>query len=257
MKTEQMWAHIHNQVEDAEHARFEEQLAQAPEMKARYRDLQTMDKTLRALLPMAQRSEDELAAMILADWEQTGNQQAAADPQENSGPGKVIVLAPRGRNKAVAMTFRVLALAACLMIAVGIYNLSSQGLRWQAPTFDVSGYRGEASDPAAAGQTAALTEMEQQLKQQIAEHYDAQPTPRSWADRVLGRGRWEISSRWQVLPQNHIYVQVEARPTPGQPPSLTWEEYLTPESQAAQLEALTLRIAGDLCNQLPEPTLRP
>lgn len=178
---EQLWAYVHGELPAGEQDALEKAVKENEALSERLDGIQAMNRQLRDKLPLAGPSLDALEEHILENWEKD-HPAAYQKPQVEKPSKGGSLLGWPGSKKA---WFPPLALAACILIVVGL-NLHDQGpIQWEIETQTLA-YRGnEAPQPVYSQES--LSQAGTQLQKAIDAAYKEEgfrPEP-GWNLKVL------------------------------------------------------------------------
>lgn len=235
---EKAWAYVHGELPEEELPAFEAALRSDPELAAEVAEARKLDRCLAASLPREAETDDAFEDRVLSAWERDQVSAAGESFEEQAEP-------PAGRLiDFVQWLWRpsFVALAACLVLAAGIFMANRDPVHWSSMQMTMAVYRGEGAPPPALD-PASLEDLPALLEREVDLALEEVPGPKI---------RATLEGRIIVQPDGAINVLVTSEK--GLSAGLRWEEvYESPADFRAGVGGLSAGIAAGLADAEADP----
>jgi hypothetical protein len=252
-QSEKLWAFVHQELTEADRVKLAEDVEATPTLKSELAAIRAVDRQLKVLMPMVDMTEEDLEKKVLGAWEAECGQGS----QSSSVPGTIIY--PEFQKNRWAFSARkatrvVLAMAACLLIAVGVRNYTSESIQWLTPEYQSAlQYRSADGAPAQSFYSNRdLQDFSSALRTAIKKNYRGQKT--GLTPSLFHKSTdWIMISKWQELREKSLYVQLEAYEPQHRALVKEWsQQFDNSEAFYAELDSFSTQIARELAELAPQ-----
>ncbi|OGV40748.1 MAG: hypothetical protein A2X46_04130 [Lentisphaerae bacterium GWF2_57_35] len=208
-----MWAFIHNELDERERTIVQKELAHSAEFRQEMVEVQKIDRELNNLSQAMKTSEDELENTVLAAWERESQRHEKAREPNATDPSALLTTQRswwvRSHKKFASAA---LALAASLMLVMGVRNYTSSELAWAEPEIRMAlKFRGEGG----ATELPIYSKKDMQtfasfLRETIKKNYRRVDTEIELRSFLKSNTQWTLVTKLQEMRAQTLYVQVEA-----------------------------------------------
>ena len=219
------WSFVHDELDEESRKELKQMIAQDPELKREVEEVKQTNAYLRTLMPHLDKSDQELEEDLLRAWEATHEEQTPQQDKRDS----TIPFPPQRKQQKEPLLLRpqtriTLAIAACVMIFVGVYHFSASPIKWMAPEIVPVKYRGE--DIPGVYTPQELKDYSTQLRSAVNDKYEAFLSRSKKAnERAQHAHPWTLRMRMQETNGGTLRVDVKAYKKDTTVPIQSWSEF--------------------------------
>ena len=217
------WSFVHGEMDEEAQKEFKEMMAQDQDLRKEIEEVKQTNAYLRTLMPLLDQSEQDLEENLLQAWEATQEEEAHQDKKKDNA---IPFPAPRKRKEPILLRPQarlVLAMAACILVFVGVYHYTASPIKWMAPEIVPIKYRGENIEGVYTPQE--LKQYASQLKSTIDERYESL-LAEAKTERQPSKARpWTLHMRMQEINGGTLRVDVKAYKKDNTVPIQSWSEF--------------------------------
>ena len=241
------WPYVHGELEEQERLDMEAALEADRDLAEEVADSRRGHDNFAALFPQLRRSKEELAeeleAWVLQEWK---SEQHAGGEMPGSEPGGETLDAPGGKAFRMPRYVRIaLAVAACLMVALGMHITTASRLHWDDPLILPFETRGsDAGGVVAVYGQHELQQVTHLMRSAIDGRYRALTDDRRGERGPWWRNPWRLQISVLEQARGQIKVVAEAYLMKGAAPLERWEQqFISPEDVESRASAWSEEIA--------------
>jgi len=234
------WACVHGEMEAGPMEDLKQTAAREPGMQEDLNQIQRTHQALQELMPVVDRSDDELVDEILQAFDHDARDTGAEAPAKQDSPGKVISF-----PWPLAAT-----VAACFAVFLGIQAATSGPLGWNVDVRAQGGLRGVMPDDVVLYSTKELRNHAGTLKSAVNQAYlESLATSNPGGTTV--KPKWKMNLSVEEPRPGALYVSVRA--TGGSPEqTLEWhEDFENRNTVPQELQRFADEIASQLATSQP------
>ncbi len=199
-KIEQIWLYLHQQLPPAEREAFETRLTQDAGLRTELEREQEFHLLVREALAEKDQHGQDVAERIL-----TALEHEIPGGRASSKAGSVPTLRfPSRRTQAVG---GFLALAASLLVALGLYNQQTSQIIIQPSGFLAASYRDGSAKSTTVSQQ--VLECDLLLRSELQRQYFEYRARRPWLQKVIRPVRWQVAVEWREMPPPMVVLNAD------------------------------------------------
>jgi len=238
----ELWAYVHGQGSARDREELERRIGEDVALRERLASIRTLHGHLQASLQGQVLSEEYLEEQVVTAWEVSNT-----EPEKTNEAKPEVEIGSPGRqstSRGGALYWApILALAATVAIAVGVYHYASQpDLLWSSPVIATAAFRGEVGPEGWYEQTK-LEGICHEMRDAVEAAYG-----RLVEDSVEATVcRWRITTRLQELGRGAFSLSMKGVTRDRQPAMRDWSfDFVDYSSFAARKESLAVQMATEL-----------